>query len=1069
VAIGRPVWNTQTHVLDRYLRPVPPGVPGELYLGGVQLARGYLNRPGLTAERFVAHENGRLYRTGDLVRWREDGVLEYLGRTDDQVKIRGFRVELGEIETALTTLPGVTSAAVVARPEQQQLVGYVVGDVRDARRALAKSLPEHMVPSVIVELDALPLTQSGKLDRKALPEPTVTVTDAEPSTEWEHALARLFADLLELDRVGVHDDFFALGGHSLLATKLVGRVRAELGIELAIGTVFDAPTVARLAAVLDDGAHKRPALTPMPRPRRIPLSFAQQRLWFLYRLEGATPTYNVSLAVRIDGPLDVEALQAALSDVVGRHEVLRTVYPEFEGRPYQQVLDRTPALRFGGTPEEAARRAFELDREPPFEARLLDGQVLSLLTHHIATDGWSGERLLADLSTAYAARMHGRRPDWSPLPVQYADYALWQRDLLGNDADPESLSAIQLAYWREQLAELPEELRLPADRPRPAVPSFEGDAVRFRLSSETRAALATLARDTGSTVFMTVQAALAALLDQLGAGPDIPLGTPVAGRTDDALDGLVGFFVNTLVLRTDVSGDPTFRQLVERVRRTDLDAFAHQDLPFERLVEAVNPGRAMGRHPLFQVMLAYQQAPAAPAPFGAASLREEHVDFYAARMDLSCHLFEGVDGIDGWLVYSKDLFDRSMMDDLVGRFVRLVESMAGAPDRPLSVTTVLTDAERAVTFPAHPVPPTTLTELIEAQVARTPEVTAVVFEGESLTYAELDARASALASQLAAAGVGPDRIVGIRQDRSLDLVISLVAVLKAGGAYLPLDPSYPAERLDLMIEDARPMVVLPCALDGEADVRKPTPDNAAYVIYTSGSTGRPKGVVITHRAIVNRLLWMQHEYQLTQQDVVLQKTPSSFDVSVWEFFWPLITGAKLVLARPGGHKDPDYLAGLMGQVTTVHFVPSMLRAYGDRPLPKRVITSGEALSADIARPGMHNLYGPTEAAVDVTHWTVTDEVAIGRPVWNTQTHVLDRYLRPVPPGVPGELYLGGVQLARGYLDRPGLTAERFVAGPDGERLYRTGDLVRRHNGVLHYLGRTDDQVKIRGFRVELGE
>ncbi|WP_431877566.1 condensation domain-containing protein [Amycolatopsis sacchari] len=1060
VPIGRPVWNTSVHVLDRFLRPVPPGVPGELYLGGVQLARGYLDRPGLTASRFVASDNGeRLYRTGDLVK-QVDGVLEFLGRADDQVKIRGFRVELGEIEAAMTALPGVRAAAVVARPEQQQLVGYVVGEAADVKRQLAKTLPEHMVPSVVVPLDALPLTPSGKLDRKALPEPEVSVTDTEPANDRERALAALFADLLGLDRVGVHDDFFALGGHSLLATRLVGRVRAELGVELTIGTVFDAPTVSRLAAALDDSARKRPALTPMPRPRRVPLSFAQQRLWFLYRIEGPSPTYNVPLAVRLDGPLDLDALRAALSDVVGRHEVLRTIYPEFEGRPYQQVLDWTPTLHVGGSVAEAARRAFELDREPPFEARLCDGQVLSLLTHHIASDGWSGERLLADLTAAYTARLHGRRPDWTPLPVQYADYALWQRDLLGD------LGETQLAYWREKLAELPEELSLPTDRPRPTTPSFEGDAVRFRLDAKIREALAALARETGSTVFMTVQAALAALLDHLGAGTDIPLGTPVAGRSDAALDGLVGFFVNTLVLRTDVSGNPTFRELVERVRQTDLDAFAHQDLPFERLVDAVNPTRSLGRHPLFQVMLAYQQAPRAAVPFGAASLREEHVPFYAARMDLSWHLFEDETGIDGWLVYSKDLFDRSTVEDWVTRFTRLVEDLAAHPDRPLAASRL---APAQADFPVASVPPVTLPELFSAQVARTPDATAVVFEGSSLTYAELDARATELARRLAAAGVGPDRIVGIRQDRSLELVVSLLAVLKAGGAYLPLDPDYPAERLDFMIADAAPTVVLPTVLDGEAEPRPAGPDNAAYVIYTSGSTGRPKGVVITHRAIVNRLLWMQHEYQLMAEDAVLQKTPSSFDVSVWEFFWPLITGAKLVVAKPGGHKDPDYLAELMPQVTTVHFVPSMLRAYGDRSLPKRVITSGEALSADIAKPGMHNLYGPTEAAVDVTHWTVTDEVAIGRPVWNTQVHVLDRLLRPVAPGVPGELYLGGVQLARGYLNRPGLTAQRFVAAPNGERLYRTGDLVKQVDGVLHYLGRTDDQVKIRGFRVELGE
>ncbi|ATY11274.1 non-ribosomal peptide synthetase [Amycolatopsis sp. AA4] len=1076
VPIGRPVWNTRLHVLDSALQPVPPGVEGELYLAGVQLARGYLNRPALTASRFVAAPNGqRLYRTGDLVRWRADGVVEFVGRADDQVKLRGFRIELGEVEAALTALPRITGAAVVLRPEQQQLVAYIVGDATGARHALAKTLPDHLIPSVVVELDELPLSPSGKLDRRALPAPTSAVTDDEPGTERERALAMLFADLLGLDRVGVHDDFFALGGHSLLATKLVGRARAELGAELTIGTVFDAPTVARLAAILDDRGKTRPALTPMTRPRRLPLSFAQQRLWFLYRLEGASATYNVPFAVRLDGQLDVDALRAALSDVVGRHEVLRTIYPEFEGKPYQQVLGWTPTLAIGGTVREAAQRAFELDREPPFEARLIrdgDSHVLSLLTHHIASDGWSTERLVADLTTAYAARCAGRRPAWTPLPVHYADYVLWQRDLLGNDADPDSLASTQLEYWRTALADLPEELPLPTDRPRPATASFAGDAVRFQLSAETRAALHKLARETGSTVFMTVQAAFAALLGALGAGDDIPIGSPVAGRTDAALDSLVGFFVNTLVLRTDLTGDPTFRQLVDRVRRTDLDAFAHQDLPFERIVEAVNPARSLGKHPLFQVMFAYQQAAAETAPFGEAALREEHVGFYAARTDLSCHLFEHAGGIDGWLVYSRDLFDQSTVDDMATRFVRYTESLVTEPDRPLSATTVLTEGERVLEFPAAEVPETTLAELFAAQVSRTPDAEAVRFGRDSLTYAQLDARATDLAEQLSAAGVGPDQIVGIRQDRSLDLVVSLLAVLKAGGAYLPLDPSYPAERLDFMIEDAQPVAVLPAALEGRAEPAGAKPDDAAYVIYTSGSTGRPKGVVVSHRSIVNRLLWMQDRYGLTADDRVLQKTPSSFDVSVWEFFWPLITGATLVLAKPDGHKDPDYLAHLIQteDITTVHFVPSMLRAYGDRPLPERVITSGEALPADIAKPGMHNLYGPTETAVDVTHHTVTDQVAIGRPVWNTQTHVLDRLLRPVPPGVPGELYLGGVQLARGYLNRPALTASRFVAAPNGQRLYRTGDLVKRdREGVLHYLGRTDDQVKLRGFRIELGE
>ncbi|MFI9814178.1 non-ribosomal peptide synthetase [Saccharothrix variisporea] len=1109
VPIGRPVWNTRLYVLDRFLKPVGPGVAGELYLGGVQLARGYLNRPGLTASRFVASpfEPGeRLYRTGDLVRWTGD-ALEYLGRTDDQVKLRGFRIELGEVEAALTALPGVRAAAATVHTDRQQLLAYVVAenvvgtwdngdggrrpalDTSALRQELATKLPEQLVPSTIVVLDALPLTPSGKLDRKALPEPEPTATTTaheEPRTRAERTLAALFAELLGVDRVGRHDDFFALGGHSLLATRLVGRVRADLGVDLAIGEVFDTPTVAGLATLLDGGGRKRPALTPVPRPRRTPLSSAQQRLWFLYRLEGPSPTYNVPFAVRIDGRLDVDALNLALADVVRRHEVLRTVYPEFEGKPYQQALDVLPTLVLDtGDPRDAAARAFDLDREPPFEARLYrvgDHHVLSLLTHHIASDGWSAERLIADLTTAYTERERGRTPDWAPLPVQYADYALWQRDLLGG------LAADQLAHWTRVLADLPDEITLPTDRPRPAEATYAGDAVPFRISPRTHRALAELARQSGGTVFMAVQAAVAALLNLLGAGEDVPIGAPVAGRTDPALDGLVGFFVNNLVLRNDVSGDPTYRQLLDRVRRTDLDAFAHQDLPFERLVEALNPARSLGRHPLFQVMLAFNQAPAGPVPFGAASLREQHVDFYTARLDLSFHLFEhgGDGGLDGWLVYAEDLFDRSTVDGVVARFVRLLDDLVAAPDRPLSRVSALLPGERPeLTGAVVQVPETTLAELLTTKAARTPDAVAVVFEGTSLTYAELDARAAELAGRLAARGVGPGHVVGVRMDRSLELVVALLGVLKAGAAYLPLDPSYPADRLAMMVEDARPTVVLePGLLDGEvAEVRPPGAGDAAYVIYTSGSTGRPKGVVVEHRAIVNRLLWMQAEYGLTSEDRVLQKTPSSFDVSVWEFFWPLVTGATLVVAKPEGHKDPVYLAELIGRerVTTVHFVPSMLRAFvesGARPESlRRVICSGEALPADIAHalPHTHNLYGPTEAAVDVTHWPVSEgtshTVPIGRPVWNTQLYVLDRALRPVPPGVAGELYLGGVQLARGYLNRPGLTASRFVASPfqPGERLYRTGDLVRRTGDALEYLGRTDDQVKLRGFRIELGE
>ncbi|WP_370949206.1 amino acid adenylation domain-containing protein [Amycolatopsis sp. cg5] len=1126
VPIGRPVWNTQVHVLDRALQPVAPGVTGELYLGGVQLGRGYLNRPGLTASRFVANPfgEGRLYRTGDLVRRNAAGALEFLGRGDDQVKLRGFRIELGEVEAAITALDGVRAAAVVAREDRQQLIAYVIADDPDPaayRAELAASMPEHLVPSVIMPVDIFPLSPSGKLDRRALPEPEAAVAEgAKPATAEEAVLCGLFAELLGVPGVGAHDDFFALGGHSIMATRLVGRIRAELGAEVALRTVFDAPTPSKLAAALSEVAGARPALTPRPRPRRQPLSAAQRRLWFLYRLEGPSPTYNIPLAVRLAGPLDVDALRAAIADVVSRHEVLRTVYPEFEGKPYQRVLKSAAPLsvvhsaepELDGRLRDAAKHAFVLDSEPPLSAKLFvldeSTHVLSLLTHHIASDGWSGGRLLADLSAAYTARCRGLRPDWSPLPVQYADYALWQEEVLAKDADA------QLAYWTERLAGLPEELPLPADRPRPAVPSFRGDAVPFALAPETHRALRKLARGVGATVFMALQAAVSALLSHLGAGEDIPVGSPIAGRTDPALDGLAGFFVNTLVLRTDLGGDPSFRQLLGRVRDTDLDAHAHQDLPFERLVEALNPARSMARHPLVQVMVAHELARREARPFGAASLVEERVDFFAARLDLSFHLFEyeDADGVDGWLVYSTDLFDRSTVDAIATRLVRLVDALLAAPDQPLSRTSVLSADERRELLAdrnatARTVEPGTLPGLITAQVARTPDAVAVIFEGEQLTYAELDERSNRLAGLLRSRGAGPERTVAVSLARSADLIVTLLAIVKTGAAYLPLDPSYPAERLAFMVEDAAPVLLVtwpdgPAGLDVDAIVVADadglpadavesgvTGSNPAYVIYTSGSTGKPKGVVVEHAAIVNRLLWMQDEYGLGADDRVLQKTPSSFDVSVWEFFWPLITGATLVVAKPDGHKDPAYLASLIEaeRVTTVHFVPSMLRSFVDNgghgSALRRVLCSGEALPTELARRAadvigapVHNLYGPTEAAVDVTYWPVTagageSTVPIGRPVWNTTVYVLDRFLRPVPPGVAGELYLGGVQLARGYLNRAGLTASRFVANPFGEgRLYRTGDVVRwTGQDALEYLGRADDQVKIRGFRVELGE
>ncbi|MFJ2161022.1 non-ribosomal peptide synthase/polyketide synthase [Streptomyces sp. NPDC087856] len=1144
VPIGRPVWNTRTYVLDAGLRPVPPGVPGELYLAGIQLARGYLDRPGLTAERFVADPYGapgtRMYRTGDLARWNADGTIEYLGRTDDQVKVRGFRVEPGEIQGVLTTHPAVAHAVVVVR--EQRLVAYVVPagdtgavDTESIRAHAAAVLPAHMVPAVFVTLDALPLTPNGKLDRAALPAPDfTTLTGSAPRGPREEILAGLFGDVLGLELVGADDDFFTLGGHSLLAMRLVSRVRTVLGADLTVRTVFEASTPAQLAARLDDRAGGLPALVPADRPDELPLSYAQQRLWLLHRIEGPGATYNIPAAWRLTGTLDRDALSAALDDLAARHESLRTVFPEQDGRPRQVVLDESSVpLHHSRVTEtelpdrltEAAARGFDIDRELPLRAHVFevseDEHVLLLVLHHIAGDQWSDGPLWRDLATAYEARREGQAPVWAPLPVQYADYALWHREALGDPDAPDSRQSRQLAYWQDALSGLPDELALPTDRPRPMESSHRGGAVGLTLDAQRTRDLRALARRHGVSMFMVTQAAVAALLHRLGAGDDIPLGAPISGRGDEHLEDLVGFFVNTLVLRTDLSGDPTFADLLARVRDTDLAAYEHQDLPFERLVEAINPARSLARHPLFQVMVVHLDDEGATPALPGLTARREELGQQGAKFDLSFDFVEqGEDGMRCWIEYSADLFDESTAELLSQRLELLLAQIATDPDRRIGVLDVLRDDERALVLSdwnntARTIPDLTLPELFRAQVARTPEATAVVFEDTALTYAELDLRVERLAHTLAARGAQAEALVAVALPRSLALVVSLLAVHRAGAAYLPLETGYPAERLAYTLADARPVclitaegVTLPdtdvptLTVDAEGTPDHPAhaplpathdPRHPAYVIYTSGSTGRPKGVTVPHQGITNRLLWMQDTYRLDAEDRVLQKTPAGFDVSVWEFFWPLITGATLVVARPEGHQDPVYLAELIRRqhITTAHFVPSMLRAFLDEPGAARctdllqVMCSGEALPAPLAArfhqilPGsrLHNLYGPTEASVDVTAHEVPADpasVPIGRPVWNTRTYVLDAGLRPVPPGVAGELYLAGVQLARGYLGRPALTAERFVADPyatePGARMYRTGDLARwTRDGELEYLGRADDQVKLRGFRIELGE
>jgi len=1118
VPIGRPVRNTRLYVLDRHLRPVATGVTGELYLAGEQLGRGYLNRPGLTAERFVANPFGapgsRFYRTGDLARWRGDGTVDYVGRADHQVKIRGLRIELGEVEAALTAHPAVRQAVVVAK--DNRLVAYLVGKPTDPtvlRKHLASQLPDYMVPAAFVVLPELPLTPNGKLDRKGLPEPDLgaTMGSRAPRTPTEELLAGLFADVLGLARVGIDDRFFDLGGHSLLAMTLIARMRTVFEIELDIRTLFEAPTVAVLAGRVATAGAAREPVRPRARPDWLPVSHTQQRLWFLDRLEGSGATYNMPLVLRLCGDLDVAALRAALGDVAQRHESLRTLFVEREGQPGQRILapaefalDVRQACAAGVAEAIAAevRCGFDLAGEPPIRATLFqlgaDEHVLLLVLHHIASDGWSLAPLGRDLSTAYAARHDGVSPGWTPLPVQYADYTLWQRDVLGAEHDPTSPIAAQLEYWRRTLAGLPEELDLPTDRPRPAAASYTGGAVEFRLDQRLHDGLLELARAKQVSLFMVLQAALTALLTRLGAGTDIPIGTPVAGRTDDALDDLVGCFLNTLVLRTDTSGDPTFDELLSRVRQTNLDAYANADLPFERLVEVLNPARSLARHPLFQTMLVLQNTPNVSIDLPGLRVTREPDGVRVAKFDLLYDFTEREAGIDGRLEFSADVFDAATAEMLVARLVRLLGAVVADPDRPIATLDILSPGERDTVVrqwndTARTASAQSVVELFEDRVAATPDHLAVSATGAEFSYAELNAQANRLAHHLIAHGAGPERYVALALRRTADLLVALLAVLKSGAAYLPLDPDYPAERIDYMLGDAAPVLTLRELPDaaGHPDTSPAVeiaPDSPAYVIYTSGSTGRPKGVVIPHAALVNFLGSMAELFDLDDTSRLLAITTIAFDIAALEMYLPLLSGGAVVLVEKEVVTDPAALVRLVADsgATIMQATPSLWQAIvsvhpeGVRGL--RMLVGGEALPPALAATmrelaaDVTNLYGPTETTIWSTTARLDDRSGtptIGRPIWNTQAYVLDGALQPVPPGVPGELYLAGSGLARGYHQRPGLTAERFVADPfgtPGARMYRTGDLSRwGADGNLEYLGRVDFQVKVRGHRIELGE
>ncbi|MFL6202032.1 MAG: condensation domain-containing protein, partial [Thermoanaerobaculia bacterium] len=1076
IAVGGAIANTSLYVLDRRLEPVPVGVPGELCIGGEGLARGYLDAPDLTAERFVPDPfaEGRMYRTGDLVRWLPDGRIEFLGRIDFQVKVRGFLIELGEIEAALAAHPSGRQA--VAGLRGDRLVSWVVSEGEaDLRAHLKGRLPEYMIPSAFVRLDAFPLTPSGKVDRKALPEPELATERGyiAPRGPVEELIAGIWSELLGIDRVGSDDSFFELGGHSLLATQLVSRLRRVFGVELPVRQLFEAPTLARLAErVQAAGRSALPPLVPVPREGDLPLSFSQERLWFLDQLQPGSPLYNIPVALRLRGPLQAEALAATFREIVRRHEALRTSFAEVDGRPVQVIQPEAaldiPAADLSHLPEEEreaalarlaeeeARRPFDLRRAPLLRVQAVrmaeDDHAVLVTVHHIVSDGWSMGVLVDEIAALYSGAA------LPALPVQYADYAVWQRGWLAGE-----LLDAELDHWRQALAGASTVLEAPADHPRPAVQGFRGRHLPVALPAALVADLKALALREGSTLFMALLAGFETLLHRYTGQDDFLVGSPVANRSREEVERLIGFFVNTLALRARVEGEPSFRELVGRVRGVTLEAYAHQDLPFERLVEALQPERDLSRSPLFQVLFVLQNAPFGAMELSGLSLEPMAVESGVSRFDLTLTLTEGADGLSGSLEYDADLFEEATAQRLMGHFRNLLEAAAAGPETSVPALAMLGEAERQQVLKgwnetAVELPESTVTSLFEEQARRTPEALAVSQGETRLTYAELDERAESLAAHLWSQGIGPESRVGIQMERTPDMVVAILGVLKSGAAYVPLDPSHPQERLNLILEAARPQRVLeecrdapggvsaaggtvPVARmrprgvweggDDAADPETPhgaslhwrgrvgegVPNNLAYILFTSGSTGRPKGVQIPQRALVNFLLSMAREPGLTADDVLLAVTTLSFDIAGLELLLPLIVGARVEIATREEASDAELLKKRLAGATVVQATPAtwrMLLDAGWEGSDLKALCGGEALPSDLAakllpRVGsLWNMYGPTETTI----WSATRRVAqeeegtsiaVGGAIANTSLYVLDRRLEPVPVGVPGEL------------------------------------------------------------------
>jgi amino acid adenylation domain-containing protein len=1149
IPLGQGIDGVQLLVLNARDALCGTGELGEIVVRTKHLSRGYLGDEALTRSRFPPNPftgaaDDRVYRTGDLGRYLPDGRVQFAGRRDAQVKLRGFRIELGEIESALREHPGVKQAVAVlgkAPVGGDRLAAYCVpadGVTNlagaELRAFLRERLPEHAVPALFVEIPALPLTPNGKVDRRALPVPDAPAA-AEgyepPQTPDEEMLAGLYQGLLGAPRVGRHDGFFDLGGHSLLATQAVARLRAWMGVDVPLRTLFEAPTPAALALRIEALRQANAGLLPPPlrpggRGAEAPLSFAQQRMWVLDRIEGGTAAYSLAGALELRGRLDEAALRRSLFAVVARHEVLRTVFREFDGVPTPVVREdlstNLDVVELGGDEAHqeglvrrlraAAMEPFDLGRGPLVRATLFrlgaQRHVLLLCSHHVVSDGWSMGVFVRELTAFYEQLVSGREPELPPLPVQYADFAAWQRAWLQGEALER-----QLAFWRARLAGAPGVLELPTDQPRPPVPSHRGRRTSFTLPKALHDRLAEVSRREGATLFMTLLTAFQVLLSRYSGQTDVVVGMPVANRSRPEVEGLIGFFANTLLLRTDLSGDPPWREVLGRVRTSTLDALAHQDLPFERLVEELRPERDASRNPLFQVMFALQNVPRPRLDLAGLQVAPIDVDRETSQVDLTLYVHETEDGLKGVFEYATDLFEAETITRMGAHLERLLLGLVERPEARLSELPLLSVAEEqclsAWNDTLRPFPAVCVHDLVVERGSKTPERIAAEAGGESLTYGALLERSALLAEHLSGLGVGPDVPVGVYMERSLGMLVALLGVLRAGGAYVPLDPSYPRERLAHMVEDSGLQVVLTeSALEGrlpgdgltplcvdqdwrgpKAPVKAADPENLAYVIYTSGSTGKPKGVAVTHRSLVNLLVSMAETPGLRETDVLLSVTTLSFDIAGLEIYLPLLTGARLVLAgreeAADGHRLRDLLES--SKATVMQATPATWRLLMEAGWPGtpnlKVLCGGEAMPRDLAdalltrSAEVWNVYGPTETTIWSSAWRVKPgpgPVPIGSPIANTSLHVLDQHLAPLPVGVSGELYIGGDGLARGYWGQPDLTAERFLPDPfsskPGARMYKTGDLARRlADGSVECLGRIDHQVKLRGFRIELGE